>query len=239
MTTDLEQIISGDVPDESTEPTPEPVEAQAEPEPVSEQEPVTQPEPVSEPEPQEDPLQRELGGIKAALVEARSELRELKQAQPKPEARPAPDMFEDPEGYQKHQAMTAQQMQQNLRLDMSEEMARQAHGDDVVDAAFEALKAAGDQATFQSLMAQRSPYNALVDWHKQQKVVLEIGSDPDAWIAAKEAEITARVKAEMVAEQAKAEAAKPAPSMANLTGIGGGPKGNWTGPTPLDEIVGS
>ena len=147
-------------------------------------------------------------------------------------------MFEDPEGYAKYQATTVQQMQQNLRLDMSEEMARDAYGDETVETAFEAFKQA-DPAAQAGVMQDRSPWKAMVKWHKQQQVVQEIGDDPQGWIEKQRAQIMAEVSAKMVAEQAKQQSGKPAPSMANVTGTGCGPKSNWTGPTDLDDILGS
>lgn len=238
MSTELEHALSGGeqqlTPEEIT---PEPVQEEPTPEPleVAEVEPTPEPE---TPEPEQEPLARELHGIKAALTEARSELRELKNAQPRPAPQPAPDMYDDPEGYRAHQEQQYRVREQNLRLDMSEELARQAHGDDVVDAAFEALKATNDPTISASIMQARSPWGEVVKWHKAHKVQSEIGSDPDGWMKRQRAEIRAQVQAEMVAEQAKLRAATSAPSMANVTGTGGGLKSTWTGPTPLDEIIG-
>lgn len=220
---DLEQIVDGVEPEAEVttpEPQPEP-EAQVAPEP----EPT--PEAVSAPD-----------MVPAAVVgELRREIRELKQAASRPEPQPAPE-FIDPEGAQFMQQQAAQ-MASNLRLDMSEEMARQQHGDAVVDEAFQALQANAQPAQIQAILSSRSPWIEVVKWHQQAKVAQEIGNDPVAYRAKVEAEVRAKIEAEMVAEQAKAAAAQAAPSMANVTGTGGGPKTTWAGPTPLDNLLGS
>ena len=229
----------GDAPlelevDTQAEPKAEQEGAQVAPAPQAEpdQAEADSPAPVQEAEPEAAktvPL--------AALLEVRRELAEIKRAsQPAPP--PPPDVFEDPQGFQTHLATTVAQQAMNVRLDLSEESARGTHGDAKVDEAFQAFTANADPATKQAILASRSPWNEVVKWHEKQTVMAKMGDDPNAWMAAKEAEIRAQIQAEMVVNQAKAQAATPAPSLANATGIGASGQSAWSGPTPLDEIFG-
>lgn len=228
---DLQSIIDGD--STPVEETPQVEETQVEAEPEATVEPVAE-EPVAEPVAQEEPKMVPL----AALTEVRRELQEMKQRLPQPPAPQAPDIIDDQQGYQQFLQTQVGQQVQNAKLDMSEEMARGAHGDETVDAAFAAFQAANDPSLVQELMAARSPWNEVVKWHARQTVAQEIGSDPAAYKAKVEAEVRAKVEAEMVAKQARDNAGKFAPSMANVTGTGGGPKTTWAGPTPLDQAIG-
>lgn len=222
---DLDQVLSGEQPEVVAEP-----EAAVEAEVVVEEpapEVAAAPEPKPEPAPETVPV--------AVVQELRRELRELKQAAM---PRPQTPEFIDPEGmgYMQQQV---QQISQNVKLDISEEMARSQHGDEKVDAAFAAFQAKDDPGLNQTVMASRSPWNEVVKWHEQQQVAAEIGGDPAAYRANLEAELRTKIEAEMVTKQAQARAAQVAPSMANVTGTGGGPKTTWTGPTPLGSVIGT
>jgi len=224
---DLEQIINGEQPEPIAEPAEE-----------TKAEPNTPVEPEPTPDPVEDTRDNEISGLKTALAETRGELRALKQqSQPQPEPPQAPE-FVDPEGT----AFIQQQVQtiaQNMRLDASEEITRGQHGDEVVDAAFAAFQANASPGDKQAVMAARSPWGEVVKWHQRQTIAQEVGDDPAAYRARIEKEVRAQVEAEMVAKQAQDKAAQAAPSMANVTGTGGGPKTAWAGPTPLDSVIGS
>ena len=223
---DLEQIVDGVEPAPEAEAvTPETSEAPAEPQAAPE--PETPPEPQAQ-EPEMVPhhvvgkLRQELRGLKAQLAAAQ---------QPQPQA---PE-FVDPEGAAHFQQQIAM-MQANFAAEKSEMMARVNHGSDAVDAALQAAEAAGVVDQFRG---QQDPWGALAKWHKSTLVQQEIGDDPAAYKAKVEAEIRAKVEAEMVAKQAQEKAAQSAPSMANVTGTGGGPKTAWAGPTSLDSLLGS
>jgi len=225
---DLEQIVDGVEPEQET---PDAVEA---PEPEQDAEPETpQPEEAEvkpEPKPEQTvPL--------AALLEVRQELQALKSlATPKVAPTPAPDVFEDPEGYQKHMRGVVEQASVNQKLEMSRFMAEREYGKDQVDAMFEYFNEHPEQS--QQFLSAPSPFHAGMDFFNQQRVATEIGSDPAAYKQKLEAEIRAKVEAEMVAKQARDTAGKFAPSMANVTGTGGGPRTSFTGPTDLTSILG-
>lgn len=223
---DLEEILDGktDVAEAQPELVEEAIKAEVE---AKELEPAPKPEKtVAKEEPATVPV--------AVVQELRREIRELRQAaQPKT---PPPD-FLDPDGaaYLQDQIKN---ITQNARLDVSEEMARQQFGDDVVDAAFAAFQAHPDPTRQRAIMAARSPWVELVKDHQRQQLVQEIGNDPAAYKARVEAEMRAKIEAEMVAKQAAARAGSPAPSIANVTGTGGGPNTTWAGPTDLRRALG-
>jgi len=147
----------------------------------------------------------------SVVAELRRELRELKQRPQEPQ-QPPPDVLDNPQAYTQFLQTQAQQLAQNAKLDLSEDMARSTHGDEVVDAAFQALQASGDSLAYQKIMQTRNPWDSLVKWHKEQEVSREIGGDLNGWVQRKEAEIRQRIEAEMVAKQAKEAASKRAPA---------------------------
>ena len=230
---DLEQILNGETPE--TPAAPEVVvdpEVKAEPtggEAKVEEVPAEPKPEVKAEEPQTVPV--------GVVQELRRELRELKAAQnQKPEA-PAPDMFEDPDGYRNYMQAAVQSSGINSKLEMSRFMAEREFGKEVVDAAFDYFSEHPEQS--QALLKSASPFHAVVEQYNNVRVAQEIGNDPTAYRAKLEAEIRAKVEAELVAKQARDAAGKFAPSLANVTGTGGGPKNEWTGPTPLSKVIGS
>lgn len=220
--TSLDDAINP-APDTTPDTTPEPVQEatqEATPEPTPEP---PKAEPKAEPAPEMVPV--------GVVQELRRELRELKQAQA---PRPQPPEFIDPEGAQfMQQQMTM--MQANFAAELSEVKARSSYGSDVVDEAYKTAEAAGVLDQFKG---KHDPWGELTKWHRQQKVMQEVGDDPSAYKARLEAEIRKQVEAEMVAKQAAAIAGTPAPSMAHATGTGGGTRTTWSGPTPLNNILG-
>lgn len=230
---DLDQILGGEPAD-----APEPAQQEApqvEADPVAEppaEEPVAQEEPAKPEEPVMVPL--------SALQELRQELKQLKQvqhqaAQPKPQ--PAPDMFEDPEGYRAYVERNVSNGMTRAKLEMSRFMAEREFGAETVEAAYEYFNQHPDQS--QALLNHPSPFHAAVDVYNRQRVAQEIGNDPEAYRQKLEAEIRAKVEAELVAKQVRDKAGRFAPSMADTPGTGGGPKTNWAGPARLDDVLGS
>lgn len=232
---DLDDMLSGKEPDpiEPKEPV-EQEEAQAEPEAPE------QPEPEEAPKAEEPEKPRDDHMVPASVVaELRQQLRELKQSQQRPQQPPpqAPDVLDNPQAYTQFLQSQAQQLAQNAKLDLSEDIARSTHGDAVVDEAFQALQASGDALAYQKIMQTRNPWDSLVKWHRQQSVVREIGDDVNGWVQKKEAEIRQRLEAELAAKQVKEAAAKTAPSMANVSGTGGTQTSGWQGPADLDALL--
>ncbi len=237
----LDDILSDETEEDVTPETPEEPEAEQSEEAEAQAE--AEPEAKEEPEEPKVPL--------AALQAERSEARELKEQlralqqqvsqmnAPKPE--PAPDVIEDPQGYQGHLVGQVGQIANNLKLEMSEEMARDRYGDADVDAAFDALREANDPVEYQRIMATRSPWVEMVKWHKRSEVSRQIGDNPDEWIKSKEAEIRKQIEAEMTAQRVAQNVSQPkaAPSLAAEPNLGSRSAPAWSGPASLNDILGS
>lgn len=159
----------------------------------------------------------------AQVSQLQKRLQELEEAQ---EPVQAPDMFEDPEGYQQHQQQAVAQAIWNNTLNNSESMVREVMGDEAVDKATEAFKATNDPTLWAKLQQERHPYKWLVQWHQQQELLAEIGSDPAAYRARIEQEAIEKAKAELA--QSPASKAPPrtladAPSAGRDAVVSGAP----------------
>lgn len=193
-----------------------------------------------EPEQQTVPL--------AALKEAREENRTLKsrfttveaelsalkevitRAQ-QPQPQPRPDLYQDPEGYARSVEFQVAARMANVEAEMSERFARQSFGDALVD---EAFAAAQEKGAIDQFKGKRDAWGDLVKWHKAQKAVAEIGDDPDTWRQRERERLKAELQAELTAQSVRA----PAPSLAGQANLASRPEPAWSGPTPLDEILG-
>lgn len=91
---------------------------------------------------------------------------------------PPPDLFEDPNAWQQNIRSEMEQRMINERANMSELLARNKYGDEIVD---KALQAATSQGIAPQFLRARDPYGALLDWHKRASFVQEIGPDPEAY----------------------------------------------------------
>lgn len=225
---DLDQILSDEeIKDEDFE---EEEEAQPEDEATGEVEEPAEPEVAEEPEPKDDPREKEIAGLKAALAEARANVREAK-SRPAPEPQKKPD-FIDPEGADYFQQQI-QVMQANMAAELSEAKARARYGDADVDAAFAAAEKAGEIENF---VGKPDAWGQLVKWHKRETVLSEVGDDPDAYRQRIRAEVEAELKAKAVA--ANVAGAGKAPSLAKSPNLGSRSAPEWSGPPSLDEILG-
>lgn len=118
------------------------------------------------------------------------------QAQPRQPAPQPPDPYTDPEGaFAYQQQMMSAQVLDN-RLDASEFAVRAQFGDEVVDQALRAAKERGLTGPQSPFMQQRHPYKALVDWHKRESALAEIGPDPAAY----KKQLADQIRAEVLAE---------------------------------------
>ncbi len=167
-----------------------------------------------------------------------------KQAQPA--AAPAPEIWDDPNAFVRSQAMEMVSPLQQQMLAMARSVAeiqfREQPG--IVKEAEEAFNRAAatgqiDPEIHRRINASPNPYAAAVEWHQHTSTMSEIGADPAAWRAQKEAEIRAQVMAEIQGGGAPA-GNQPAPVMpsnfaaARNVGNRSGPA--WSGPTPLQDI---
>jgi hypothetical protein len=192
-----------------------------------------------------------LAQVERELAEQRQQFNQMQQwliaqqqaQQPKPQA---PDFWEAPENAIDYRVRQEVEPIRGLLAKQREEFsmlqAVDKYGQETVDAAFSDIRQkmatdpAGTAADYQRIMASPHPYGALVDWHKKQQALAEIGSDPAAY---KE-----KLKAELLAElQQQQPAVAPAPAMATLpsnfatarnVGTRSGPA--WAGPAQINDI---
>lgn len=190
-----------------------------------------QPEPEAAPEPAEEPNPAQGKGEEPAAppaapeekhqaipISALMDEREKRQAAERraqeierrlqefeAKSKPRVDFYDNPEQAIAEERTNYQRALWNERLNMSEIVARQQHGDETVSAATEAFMQAAAQnpALGMDLQRQANPYGFVVNWHKQQSILAEIGNDPAAY--------RERLRAEIMAEQ-QAAAAQVAPS---------------------------
>lgn len=91
-----------------------------------------------------------------------------------------PDPLMDPHGFAQYQQAMFQQQLFNERANFSEMRARDKFGDQAVDAAMEAIKAAPQEIKAR-LYRANDPYGELIRWHKQNSFLSKVGNDPDAY----------------------------------------------------------
>lgn len=136
-----------------------------------------EPEPVAQ-EVKQEPIMVPL----AALHDVRDKLKtaEAKLAE-KLEPEPIPDVFENPEGFANHQAQIAHQAALNAKLDLSEDITREKHGDQLVDSAYEwaKQKAQEDPGFGNKILSQRNPYGFVVAEYQRDQMVSQV--KPDEW----------------------------------------------------------
>lgn len=135
-----------------------------------------------------------------------------------------PDYFGDPEGAIAVERQQFAKALWNHKLDISEIIARQQYGDELVAQAQDAFMQAARQnpALAMDLQRQLNPYGFAVSWHMQQQALAEIGSDPAAYKAKLRAELMAELQAQAPAApvQAQRPATTPPRSMASAPAAG-------------------
>lgn len=123
----------------------------------------------------------------------------------------------DPSGIIQYALAEQQRIAFNERLNTSELMARQSHGEEIVSQAQQAFLAAVGQNPMlqQQLQGQIHPYDFVVKWHKQHKLMSEIGQDPEAWRKSEAEKIRAQVLAELQGQgvQPAQSSQQPPPSV--------------------------
>lgn len=157
---------------------------------------------------------------------------QMQQPQRQQQQEPPPDIFEDPDRYLETRLAPLQNQFQNMFLNMSEMMARRdPQWGDKVDEAVQMAQQLGINRQFAS---QPDPYGALMDWYKQQSVLKEVGTDPQAYRQRIEQEVRQKVLEEMKAGRAPGGNQPPRfpTSLADQTNAGG-----QTGAHLSDEAV--
>jgi hypothetical protein len=211
----IEAMFRNDAEATPPEPTPEPIvetpPVEAPVEPIAE--PVEQPSP--EPVVEAEAPKEERAIPLATFLDQRDELKAAKRRLAELEAQPqaaAPSPFDDPDAF----AGYFQSELTNQRMAMSDVMARQAYGAETVEsAAAWASTKANEDPTFraswaQTLQTNPHPLDWIVQQHKRDALLSDIGDSPDAWF---EREAAKRGYAALSAPVVAAQAApmNPAP----------------------------
>jgi hypothetical protein len=133
-----------------------------------------------------------------ALHETRDEVKALKAELdrlrvPQQPQQQAPDIFEDPEGFQNHLSSQMNMAVLNATLNLSEELTTQSVGAETVEQAKQWATTAfqSNPALYQSFISQRNPYGFLVSEYQRQQMLSQIGEDPkeiQAYLAWKQAQ---------------------------------------------------
>lgn len=197
---------------------PEVVETQAEPqtEATSEPSPLVPPVIDHKPEPGFVPITVVMDERdKRRNLEA--ELAALKQQQV---PAPIPDVFEDPQGFAAHQANIAL----NVKLDLSEDTAREKYGDEAVDQARDwAIQQFQSRPGFkEQVLSQRNPYRFVVEQYQREQIASNVTADDyaqfQAWKAA-QAELSQQPQAAQAATPS--QPSPPPRSIASAPSAGG------------------
>jgi hypothetical protein len=116
--------------------------------------------------------------------------------QPQQPQQPQPqiDPYEDPEAFAHSMEQRIEQRFLNMSLNESERRARDSHGAEAVDAAFEAARRSGFSQAF---VNKPDAYGEMVRWHKAQQLSETIGGDPNAYKERLKAELKQQLLAEM------------------------------------------
>jgi len=186
-------------------------------------------------------LQQQLETISSELnaykVKARDE--KTKRQQLEAEKVETPNVLENPEEYTSHVLSEAKNIALNERVNLSEFLARKEYPDlDEKVAQYEKL-VTENPSIHQEVIKAPSPYHALVDIvdkHERVKAMENV----DEWEAKKTAEIEAKIRADIEAEQgARAEkVSNISPSLAK-EGSSRVSEESWTGPTPINDLIAS
>jgi hypothetical protein len=177
-------------------------------------------------------------------AEYRRQLDELKRslAAPKAPPPPPPDFNTDPLGFIHHRDQQLQMVSLNERLNTSEMLARDRHGDELVDAAAQWAEQSGEVARF---IGQRNPYGELIKAYKKHQALAEIGDDPSVYRSRLEQELREKILAELKGGGAAAVKAPSAPaqtrfptSLAAETSAGAGTGSVLTPEAAMKDVFG-
>ena len=191
-----------------------------------------------------------LAQVERELAEQRQQFQQMQQwliaqqqaQQPKPQA---PDFWEAPENAMDYRIQQEVAPIKSLLARQREEFsmlqAVDKYGQETVDTAFGDLRQkmatdpAGTAADYQRIMASPHPYGALVDWHKKQQALAEIGSDPAAYKEKLKAELLAELQQQQPTPASPAIGALPS-NFAAARNVGSRSGPAWSGPQTINDI---
>ncbi len=179
------------------------------------------------------------------MREMRERLDRLSQpAQPAEPQAPPPSMFDDPDAYLKLQMAPIQGALQETQEALWELRAERKYPAEELQAAKKAAEALFGTPEGRALHQQitskgGNPFENLVEWHKSQSVLSEVGTDPEAYKQKVIAEYLASQQQQPQAAAPTAPAAAPVLPTAFSSKPTSGPRGGpeYGGPRPLSEIM--
>jgi len=167
---------------------------------------------------------------KALLLEG--ELNAMRAQRERPQQAPEEQQPVDPIAY-------VQQSMEDINQRVSERFARQVHGTEKVDKAFQLVlkEAQKNPAYGQQIYASPDPWDVIVKEGQRLEMMADMGNDPAAF----EAKLREKIREELAAE-AEASGAQPAArkiptSLAGARSSAGRTAGVFTGPPSLDDIL--
>lgn len=129
--------------------------------------------------------------IAAELEALRAEKAQWATRQPEAQKPPAaerkperPDPLLDPDGYA---ASVREEIRQELLAERRETSLQNAHAKykEEFDEAYKAAQQHVDPALKARMQQSRDPGETLIQWHREQKTMREVGTDPNAWLEKK------------------------------------------------------
>lgn len=237
---DLDAVFE---PEKAGEVTIPPAEAPKEPEKAPEEPKPQEPEQTPKEEPKPAEAQEHHVPL-AKYLDTRDELKELKRWKTEHEAKAAtpakvPDPVDDPDGFARFADERVTTQVTNLKFEMSDQMARQAHGAETVEKATEwALgKAQRDPIFAAQYMREAHPIDWIVRQHKRDGLVSQLGDDPDEYVRRRAAELglTAPPAGEVPKPATEQPAEKPAAPTKSLIDQ---PSGGGISTVPIGATAG-
>ena len=221
--------VTAEAPESEPTPAEEPKEAKGEPQPEPEKAEVDDGvPPAPEPEPTRVPItamldEREKRQAAERELQQLRQWREQMEAQARAAQQKTPDIYEDPEGFVRQTQESVQQMLWNERLNMSEALARDKFGDEAVESATQAFQQAAraNPAIYAEMRQHPNPYAYVVNWHKRQSILSEIGEDPDKWKQSQIEALKEQVRQELLSQaQPSPKPTAPPPSLSKAPARG-------------------
>ncbi len=165
---------------------------------------------------------------KAAEAERDRYKQQWEQSQQRPAPQDVPDPYDDPKGFAAYQEQRVQEAVTQQRFQMSELMAKQQHGEEVVTQAsnWALEKANSDPAFAAAYHRQPHPIDWIVQQHKRDAMLSDIGDNVDDWFtreAAKRGYAPASVAAAAPAVAQTQQAVPPVKVPRSLATQGEGP----------------
>lgn len=156
--------------------------------------------------------------------------RELEQARQSAPQAQLPDPRQDPVSYFETQRVMD-------RLERSEDRFVDKHGEQELDSVKDWLTTRPDIEAW--AIQQRHPWAAAHQQYQREKLSAEIGDDPNAWREQERARLREELQAEFAASPPMAQPRPhiPAPASGQRSAAPRNSTGQFTGPTPLGDII--